>query len=303
MAGKGKFIYVFDDRTRIKVADSAFKYDAENDLAFPISKFSTDDLLKLKAQVATELENRMDLDGVVEQNLEKLKAQIRGAKGEVVAQLIRQTLDRLDIVSADEKRAKTRLEILTDEMKYRMVTEGESEKKFAGLITATYKAETVYNVGEDGWGSVYSDIVAESLEGQLADDDVVAEVAKAINLERINDEVFIAVGDMIEDMQRKVRREQDITGEALSEQKALLDEMSEVLNSYKPEIDTEEIARNVMDALVENVRKGLVNSEAFAIIQKRLTSTTLNDLVKQGYALPKGIESQEVRKVKIKRSK
>ena len=303
MAGKGKFIYVFDDRTRIKVADSAFKYDVENDLAFPISKFSTDELLKLKAQVATELENRMDLDGVVEQNLEKLKAQIRGAKGEVVAQLIRQTLDRLDIVSADEKRAKTRLEILTDEMKYRMVTAGESEKKFAGLITATYKAETVYNVGEEGWGTVYSGIVAESLEGQLANDDVVAEVAKAINLERLNDEVSIAVSDMIEDMQRKVRREQDITGEALSEQKALLGEMSEVLNSYKPEIDTEEIARNVMDALVENVRKGLVNSEAFAIIQKRLTSTTLNDLVKQGYDLPKGIESQEVRKVKIKRSK
>lgn len=303
MAGKGKFIYVFDDRTRIKVADSAFKYDVENDLAFPISKFSTDELLKLKAQVATELENRMDLDGVVEQNLEKLKAQIRGAKGEVVAQLIRQTLDRLDIVSADEKRAKTRLEILTDEMKYRMVTEGESEKKFAGLITATYKAETVYNVGEEGWGTVYSGIVAESLEGQLANDDVVAEVAKAINLERLNDEVSIAVSDMIEDMQRKVRREQDITGEALSEQKALLGEMSEVLNSYKPEIDTEEIARNVMDALVENVRKGLVNSEAFAIIQKRLTSTTLNDLVEQGYDLPKGIEGQEVRKVKIKRSK
>ena len=303
MAGKGKFIYVFDDRTRIKVADSAFKYDAENDLAFPISKFSTDDLLKLKAQVATELENRMDLDGVVEQNLEKLKAQIRGAKGEVVAQLIRQTLDRLDIVSADEKRAKTRLEILTDEMQYRMVTEGESEKKFAGLITATYKAETVYNVGEDGWGTVYSGIVAESLEGQLADDGVVAEVAKAINVERLNDEVSVAVSDLIEDMQRKVRREQDITGEALSEQKVLLAEMAEVLNSYKPEIDTEEIARNVMDALVENVRKGLVNSEAFAIIQKRLTSTTLNDLVKQGYDLPKGIDRQEVRKVKIKRSK
>ena len=303
MAGKGKFIYVFDDSTRIKVADSAFPYNSDTDFAFPLSKFSTDDLLKLKAQVATELENRMDLDGVVEQNLEKLKAQIRGAKGEVVAQLIRQTLDRLDIVSADEKRAKTRLEILTDEMKHRMVTEGESEKKFAGLITATYKAETVYNVGEDGWGTVYSGIVAESLEDQLADDDVVEEVAKAINIEHLNDEIMATVGELIEDMQRKVRREQDITGETFDGQKAMLDEMAEVLGSYKPEIDTEEIARNVMDALVENVRKGLVNSEAFAIIQKRLTSTTLNDLVKQGYDLPKGIESQEVRKVKIKRSK
>lgn len=303
MAGKGKFIYVFDDTTRIKVADSAIPYNSDTDFAFPLSKFSTDDLLKLKAQVATELENRMDLDGVVEQNLEKLKAQIRGAKGEVVAQLIRQTLDRLDIVSADEKRAKTRLEILTDEMKYRMVTEGESEKKFAGLITATYKSETVYNVGEDGWGTVYSGIVAESLEDQLADDDVVEEVAKAINVEHLNDEVMATVGELIEDMQRKVRREQDITGETFDGQKAMLDEMAEVLGSYKPEIDTEEIARNVMDALVENVRKGLVNSEAFAIIQKRLTSTTLNDLVKQGYDLPKGIESQEVRKVKIKRSK
>lgn len=301
--GKGKFIYVFDDSTRIKVADSAFPYNSDTDFAFPLSKFSTDDLLKLKAQVATELENRMDLDGVVEQNLEKLKAQIRGAKGEVVAQLIRQTLDRLDIVSADEKRAKTRLEILTDEMKYRMVTEGESEKKFAGLITATYKAETVYNAGEDGWGTVYSGIVAESLEDQLADDNVVEEVAKAINIEHLNDEVMATVGELIEDMQRKVRREQDITGETFDGQKAMLDEMAEVLGSYKPEIDTEEIARNVMDALVENVRKGLVNSEAFAIIQKRLTSTTLNDLVKQGYDLPKGIESQEIRKVKIKRSK
>ena len=246
MAGKGKFIYVFDDRTRIKVADSAFKYDAENDLAFPISKFSTDDLLKLKAQVATELENRMDLDGVVEQNLEKLKAQIRGAKGEVVAQLIRQTLDRLDIVSADEKRAKTRLEILTDEMKYRMVTEGESEKKFAGLITATYKAETVYNVGEDGWGTVYSGIVADALDAQCQ-----------ARLEALSRDLDLPVADV----------------------------------------------KYVADELIASVRDGLVNSEAFAIIQKRLTSTTLNDLVKQGYDLPKGIESQEVRKVKIKRSK
>ena len=88
MAGKGKFIYVFGDSTRIKVADSAFPYNSDTDFAFPLSKFSTDDLLKLKAQVATELENRMDLDGVVEQNLEKLKAQIRGAKGEVVEGLV-----------------------------------------------------------------------------------------------------------------------------------------------------------------------------------------------------------------------
>lgn len=298
-----KFIYIFGDSTRIKVADDTFPHDSDTDFAFPLSKFSTDDLLKLKAQVATELENRMDFDGVVEQNLENLKVQIRGAKGEVIAQLIRQTLDRLDTVSADEKRAKTRLEILTDEMKHRMVEEGESEKKFAGLITATYKAETVYNIGEDGWGAVYSGIVAESLEGQLADSGTVAEIAKAINVEQLNDEVVNAVGGVIEAVQRKIRGGSTPTDEVITGQKVLLNEIAEVLDGYKPEFNTEEIARNVVGVLVENIRRGLVNSEAFAVIQKRLTSTTLNELVKQGYDLPKGIESQEVRKIKIRRSK
>ena len=127
-----------------------------------------------------------------------------------------------------------------------MVTEGEIEKKFAGLITATYKAETVYNVGEDGWGTVYSGIVADALDAQC-----------------------------------QARLE------------ALCCDL---------DLSPEEV-KYVTDEVIASVRDGLVNTEAFAIIQKRLTSTTLNDLVKQGYDLPKGIESQEVRKVKIKRSK
>lgn len=249
MAGKGKFIYVFDKdgEKRIVVKDSAFEC-TEGTKFFPLSQFSTDDLLKVKAQIATELENRMDLDEVTESNLEKLKAQIRTAKAEAVAKLARQTLDRLDVIASDEKRAKTRLEIIQDELKYRMVTDEMSEMKFAGVLSVTYKAETVYSVGEDGWSPVYSNIVADSVANQLADGDVVQQIASDLNV-------------------------------------------------------STETVKEVTDSLVGNVRNGLLNPEAFAILQKRLTSTTLNDLVKQGYDLPQGIEQAVVRKVKTKRLK
>ena len=249
MAGKGKFIYIYeeDGDKRIVVKDSAFQAP-EDTKYFPLSQFSTDDLLKVKAQIATNLENRMDLDEVTESNLEKLRAQIRGAKAETIAQLYRQTIDRLEVVAADEKRAKTRQAILEDELKYRMQEDNVSELKFAGLLSVAYKPETVYSVGEEGWTPVYSEIFAETLAGQLADGDTVHELAKENNLS--NDEV-----------------------------------------------------QAVLKGLEEKARTGLNNTEAFAILQKRLTSTTLNDLVKQGLELPKGIEQATVRKVKVRKLK
>lgn len=249
MAGKGKFIYIYeeDGDKHIVVKDSAFQAP-EDAKYFPLSQFSTDDLLKVKAQIATDLENRMDLDEVTESNLEKLRAQIRGAKAETIAQLYRQTIDRLEVVAADEKRAKTRQAILEDELKYRMQEDNVSELKFTGLLSVAYKPETVYSVGEEGWTPVYSEIFAETLAGQLADGDTVHELAKENNLS--NDEV-----------------------------------------------------QAVLKGLEEKARTGLNNTEAFAILQKRLTSTTLNDLVKQGLELPKGIEQATIRKVKVRKLK
>lgn len=249
MAGKGKFIYIYeeDGDKRIVIKDSAFQAP-EDAKYFPLGQFSTDDLLKVKAQIATDLENRMDLDEVTESNLEKLRAQIRGAKAETIAQLYRQTIDRLEVVAADEKRAKTRQAILEDELKYRMQEDNVSELKFAGLLSVAYKPETVYSVGEEGWTPVYSEIFAETLAEQLADGDTVHELAKENNLS--NDEV-----------------------------------------------------QAVLKGLEEKARTGLNNTEAFAILQKRLTSTTLNDLVKQGLELPKGIEQATVRKVKVRKLK
>ena len=249
MAGKGKFIYIYeeDGDKRIVVKDSAFQAP-EDAKYFPLSQFSTDDLLKVKAQIATDLENRMDLDEVTESNLEKLRAQIRGAKAETIAQLYRQTIDRLEVVAADEKRATTRQAILEDELKYRMQEDNVSELKFAGLLSVAYKPETVYSVGEEGWTPVYSDIFAETLAGQLAYGDIVHELARENNLS--NGEV-----------------------------------------------------RAVLEGLEEKARAGLNNTEAFAILQKRLTSTTLNDLVKQGLELPRGIEQATIRKVKVRKLK
>lgn len=249
MAGKGKFIYIFDEdgEKRIVVKDSSF-VAPEGAEFFPLSQFSTDDLLKVRAQIATALECRMDLDDVTEQNLERLKTQIRSAKAEAVAKLARQTLDRLDVVAADEKRAKTRLEIIQDELRNRMVADEMSEMKFAGLLTVTYKPETVFSVGEEGWTPVYSNIVADSVANQIADGGVVQQLANELDVS----------------------------------------------------VDT---VKEVTDGLVKNVRGGLLNPEAFAILQKRLTGTTLNDLLKQGYDLPEGIKQSTIRKVKTKRLK
>ncbi len=248
MAGKGKFLYITTDvEPRIFIGDSAKQTD-EGTQYFPLGNFSTDDLLKLKAQIATALESRMDLDDVTEKNLETLKAKLRNAKTETIAQLARQTLDRLDIVAADEKRAKTRLAIIEDELRYRMEEDGSAEMKFTGLLSVSYKPETVYNVGEEGWTPVYSEIVADSMDEQLADDQLVREIATRENV-------------------------------------------------------SEDTVRSVAGEVINSARNGLRNAEAFAILQKRLTSTTLNDLTKQGLDLPRGIEQKTLQKLKLRKLK
>lgn len=256
MAGKGKFLYIFtpgmsnevtDEEHRIYIGDSAAPI-TEGTQYFPLSVFSTDDLLKLKAQIATALECRMDLDAVTEQNLETLKTKLRNAKTEVIAQLARQTLDRLDVVASDEKRAKTRLSIIEDELRHRMEEDGSAEMKFTGVLGVSYKPETVYNVGEEGWTPVYSAIVADSMEGQLADDQLVKDIAARENV-------------------------------------------------------SEDTVRSVAEEVINSARNGLRNAEAFAILQKRLTSTTLNDLTKQGLDLPKGVEQKTLQKLKLRKLK
>lgn len=252
MAGKGKFLYIKGgNKDSIFVKDSAFPYNADEDLAFPLSKFSTDQLFKVKAQIATELENRMDLDEVTEANLEKLKATIADADTSIIAQLLRQTLDRLEIVSADEKRAKTRQQILEDELKNRMKQAGVSEMKFDKAIQATYRKEFVYNVGEDGWDTVYGGIVGNAIEGQ---------------------------------------------------RKGLEEAIIAVLEAEKTP-NAKQIAEFALNAVTSTVKHSFTAVDAFSIMQKRLTSTTLTELVKQGEALPQGIVSQEISKLKIKRTK
>lgn len=254
MAGKGKFLYIKGkNKDGIFVKDSAFHYNPDEDLAFPLSKFSTDQLFKVKAQIATELENRMDLDEVTEANLEKLKATIADADTSIIAQLLRQTLDRLEIVSADEKRAKTRQQILEDELKNRMKQAGVSEMKFDKAIQATYRKELVYNVGEDGWDTVYGGIVGNALDGQRKK---ISQAVAEVLMDRGADDQFV-----------------------------------------------DEITNEVIDAIILDVKDEFVAVDAFSIMQKRLTSTTLTELVKQGEALPQGIVSQEISKLKIKRTK
>lgn len=248
MAGKGKFLYITTDvEPRIFVGDSAKQTD-EGTQYFPLGNFSTDDLLKLKAQIATALESRMDLDDVTEKNLETLKSKLRNAKTETIAQLARQTMDRLDTVAADEKRAKTRLAIIEDELRYRMEEDGSAEMKFTGLLSVSYKPETVYNVGEEGWTPVYGSIVADSMAGQLADDQLVQDIAERENV-------------------------------------------------------SADTVRSVAEEVINSARNGLRNAEAFAILQKRLTSTTLNDLTKQGLDLPKGVEQKTLQKLKLRKLK
>lgn len=316
MTKKGKFIYLYPCETgyRVLVKGSDFagypkgtKFELEHGIGIPLSQMSTDDLFKVKAQLATELESRMDLDEVTEANLTKLKEHIRDASSETIAQLLRQTLDRLDVVASDEKRVKTRQQILEDELRRRMIDDGVTEMKFSGLIQATYKQETVYNVGEEGWDTVYSGIVADTLESQLKLDKagIVAQLDIDAELQDLTENAKEALFAKIDTMRGKLRREKDEYGTDISEALGLLDDV--VANLEDTEIATSTIKSGLVDsvatAMVDNVRSGIKSIDAFSIIQKRLTSTTLNELVKQGEELPRGIESQFIRKLKIKRTK
>lgn len=313
---KGKFIFIIPDggSYQLKVKPSSFseypegtQFNLTQGLGIPLGKFSTDDLLKVKAQIATELENRMDLDDVVESNFNNLKETIRNAESSVIAQIMRQTLDRLDVINSDEKRAKTRLQILEDELRHRMLQDGVSEMKFKGSIQATYQKETVFNVGEEGWDTVYSGIVAETLEHQIENTDLSANVDISdvtTQLLQTTQETLLA---RIEILRGKLRREKDIHGEDITSELSLLDDLATELKTVGVNFNDDEIisslVHNVAYAMVDNVRDGITNIDAFSILQKRLTSTTLKELLKQGEELPRGVVSQEIQKLKIKRTK
>lgn len=313
---KGKFIVIIPDggSYQLKVKPSSFseypegtQFNLTQGLGIPLGKFSTDDLLKVKAQIATELENRMDLDEVVESNFNNLKETIRNAESSVIAQIMRQTLDRLDVINSDEKRAKTRLQILEDELRHRMLQDGVSEMKFKGSIQATYQKETVFNVGEEGWDTVYSGIVAETLEHQIENTDLSANVDISdvtTQLLQTTQETLLA---QIEILRGKLRREKDIHGEDITSELSLLDDLATELKTVGVNFNDDEIisslVHNVAYAMVDNVRDGITNIDAFSILQKRLTSTTLKELLKQGEELPRGVVSQEIQKLKIKRTK
>lgn len=318
MAGKGKFLFLLPsgDGYRAMVKKSDFDkypkgttFTLEHGVGLPLSTMSTDDLFKVKAQIATELENRMDLDEVTEANLEKLKATIKDASSEVIAQLVRQTLDRIDVVGSDEKRAKTRLQILEDELRHRMIQDGVSEMKFSGLIQATYKQETVYSVGEEGWDTVYSGIVADTLEAQLESKDRRNLIIDRVDIRgEINDLTMItadAIKDRIGVLRGRLRREKDVNDKDITDHLVLLDDLEAELNELKVDASgmKQGLVHSVSDAIIENVRGGIASIDAFSILQKRLTSTTLNELVKQGDELPKGVQSQTIHKLKIKRTK
>lgn len=313
---KGKFIFIIPDggSYQLKVKPSSFseypegtQFNLTQGLGIPLGKFSTDDLLKVKAQIATELENRMDLDDVVESNFNNLKETIRNAESSVIAQIMRQTLDRLDIINSDEKRAKTRLQILEDELRHRMLQDGVSEMKFKGSIQATYQKETVFNIGEEGWDTVYSGIVAETLEHQIENTDLSANVDISdvtTQLLQTTQETLLA---RIEIIRGKLRREKDIHGEDITSELSLLDDLATELKTVGVNFNDDEIisslVHNVAYAMVDNVRDGITSIDAFSILQKRLTSTTLKELLKQGEELPRGVVSQEIQKLKIKRTK
>lgn len=313
---KGKFIFIIPDggSYQLKVKPSSFseypegtQFNLTQGLGIPLGKFSTDDLLKVKAQIATELENRMDLDDVVESNFNNLKETIRNVESSVIAQIMRQTLDRLDVINSDEKRAKTRLQILEDELRHRMLQDGVSEMKFKGSIQATYQKETVFNVGEEGWDTVYSGIVAETLEHQIENTDLSANVDISdvtTQLLQTTQETLLA---RIEILRGKLRREKDIHGEDITSELSLLDDLATELKTVGVNFNDDEIisslVHNVAYAMVDNVRDGITNIDAFSILQKRLTSTTLKELLKQGEELPRGVVSQDIQKLKIKRTK
>lgn len=313
---KGKFIFIIPDggSYQLKVKPSSFseypegtQFNLTQGLGIPLGKFSTDDLLKVKAQIATELENRMDLDDVVESNFNNLKEIIRNAESSVIAQIMRQTLDRLDVINSDEKRAKTRLQILEDELRHRMLQDGVSEMKFKGSIQATYQKETVFNVGEEGWDTVYSGIVAETLEHQIGNTDLSANVDISDVTTQLLQNTQESLLARIEILRGKLRREKDIHGEDITSELSLLDDLATELKTVGVNFNDDEIisslVHNVAYVMVDNVRDGITNIDAFSILQKRLTSTTLKELLKQGEELPRGVVSQEIQKLKIKRTK
>lgn len=160
-----KFIYVEskggDKPDSICIADNKYQYTPGASW-FNLDSFSTADLLKLKAQLSTVLENRMDVDEVNATMLEKLQLMMKNASMETLAQLLRQQLDREDTVSADEKRVKARKQMILNEVQRRMIDQGIDKLEFNGFVNITNKVVTQYSVNAEQWTDFYNSIIDEA---------------------------------------------------------------------------------------------------------------------------------------------
>lgn len=143
------------------------KTEQENEQAFDLDKFTTKDLLRLKYKIGEEVENRMDVDEVLEDSTDKLVKAISNATSMAVAKTLRFITDRISHIEEDLKRNKKLERIILDEFSYRMSKEGTDEMRFDGIMTVSYKSKTVYSPSEEGWEKVYSTIAADTVKAQV----------------------------------------------------------------------------------------------------------------------------------------
>ncbi len=175
MAGKGKFIYIYEEDADKRVVISY--WGVPSTVFF---HFSRPALTTLSYESSQRTQKTYGSSN--ESNLKTKKAQIRGAKAETIAQLIAKRLN------AQKQSQRTRNErrhvAIEDELKYRMQEDNVSELNCR--TNAAYKPETAYSVGEEGWTPVQRDF-RRNIGRTISQMVTVHELAKENNLS--NDEV------------------------------------------------------------------------------------------------------------------
>lgn len=158
-------LYINKNNARITVREADNVRSGEEE--FSLDSFGTKDLLKLKYKLNEEVENRMDLDEVLDDSTDKLMVSLSKATSLSVAKLLRFIGDRIDQIDADAKRNKKLEKIILDELGHRMLKEGTNEMKFDGIVTVGYKNKTVYSTTDEGWEKVYTGIASNAIEAQM----------------------------------------------------------------------------------------------------------------------------------------
>lgn len=120
-----------------------------------ISKCETRNLLAFRKYLDKEINSRMDLSSVHQEQVDRLNANLENATLEQMGNLLRHVLDKKEVATEEVNRAKVQEESIKESIYLTLKNQGLNKVSIPGAVSLSITNREIYGVTEGGWDSLY----------------------------------------------------------------------------------------------------------------------------------------------------